>query len=509
MHILGTKKHLLALSAICGASGMALEVSAARLFAPHYGTSTLVWSSVIGVVLLSLSLGYYLGGTLVEKHKDIRVLLLCILGAGLFTLAIPVLANTILGLLTLDGSSRASLLNLSGGSLLATILLFGFPTMLLGIVSPFILSLLTTQSGHLGNTSGQLFAVSTLGGLAGTFLPNLLLIPLVGTTWAILGIGALLTLCGVWGIPTKKNKGYAVLAGVLLAITSTVRPASPNTVIAAAESPYQYIQIIEPAAGVRYMQFDSGFGFQSVYHTDTDPLQSIGTPEHEYTYYEFAASIPALLPEKDRYSVLCIGLAGGTLPHLLHTLYKDKVSITAVEIDSVATDLAKEYMGLRDIPLSIHHADGRPFLAHSSEKYDFIYVDAYQNELQIPWQLTTKEFWQLAEQRLTPNGILGMNIAALGSKKSSLVAAIANTQAQVFPFVYDAALEERRNASHLLLASNHELTTKEKSDNKTVTTILEDLIPKLNRFYPDSSLPILTDNHAPTEWIIARDLSKQ
>ncbi len=496
---------LLATSALCGASGMALEVSAARLFAPHYGTSTLVWSSVIGVVLLALSVGYYLGGKLAEQRTDLQFLQRIILGAGLFTLCIPLLSGPLLSLLSLPGASRASLLNLSGGSLAATILLFGFPTFLLGMVSPYIVNMLTKAYGHVGNVSGQLLAVSTIGGLLGTFLPNLLVIPLIGTSWTILSIGILLTFLGLPGIPRRKVPAALVLAALCVTAGSP-GPVQPTSVLAAAESTYQHIRIVEPAPGIRYMQFDSGFGFQSVYDQNLDLAHDTEAP---LTYYDYAASVLASIPRPNGrpYKVLCIGLAGGTLPRTLHAWYGESVDITAVEIDPVATALAKQYMGLNDIPLTIVHADGRTFAAHDTAQYDYIYVDAYQNELQIPWQLTTKEFWQILKNRLTPGGVVGMNIAALGQTHSELVESLARTQRAVFPFVYKAALEERRNASNVLLASNEALSVQ--PDNTLPprgTYTAQQLALKLTPAAPDTTKPILTDDKAPIEWIMARDL---
>ncbi|MBP9686264.1 MAG: fused MFS/spermidine synthase [Candidatus Doudnabacteria bacterium] len=484
---------------------MALEISAARLFAPHYGTSTLVWSSVIGVVLLALSVGYYIGGKLAEQRTDTQLLLRIILGAGLFTLCIPLLAQPLLQVLTLPGADRASLLNLSGGSLAATILLFGFPTFLLGIVSPYILSVLTRVNGHVGNISGQLLAVSTIGGLLGTFLPNLLLIPLIGTTWTILSIGIVLTLMGIGGL-TRTKMPATLLLIVLCTTLGSQAPHTTQAVLATRESTYQHIRIIEPAAGVRYMQFDSGFGFQSVYNT---LLNLKDDTDSSLTYYDYAASVLAGIPKPHGrpYNVLCIGLAGGTLPRTLHAWYGADVRMTAVEIDPVATDLAKEYMGLAELPLEIVHADGRTFATHNKEQYDYIYVDAYQNELQIPWQLTTKEFWSVLESRLAPNGIVGMNIAALGQTKSGLVNALARTQHAVFHFVSNATLEERRNASHLLIASNTAFTlpTTASLPPRGAYTMTQ-LSAKLEPVEVQTNLPVLTDDKAPIEWIMAKDL---
>lgn len=487
---------------VTGAAGLGLEISAARLFAPYFGSSTIVWSSIIGIVLLALSAGYFVGGKLAERDLSETLLLRIVLGSGLLTLCIPLFAPGFLSLLAAQLITQDIGLFLMGGSVLASLLLFGLPVFLLGCVSPYLLALLTKKLGHVGSTSGQLLAISTLGALLGTFLPTLVLIPSIGTRHTIVSLGGILVLTGLPALLNVKQKISLTALVACIVLSPSLISAGGITTIAKAESPYQYIAVTEHSSNVRYMQFDAGFGVQSVYDKN-----NISTG----FYYDYASILAALLhPTKDEPKrVLIIGLAGGTIPRQLHALFGDTLSMEAVEIDAVSTKLAKEYMGLANIPLTIHDADGRLFLNRTKDKYDFIYVDAYQNELQIPWTLTTKEFWQLVKSRLTDHGIAAMNIAALGATQSSLVVNITNTQSTVFPYVYEAPLENRRNASHVVLMSKNEIQFSSAFAAPALppefSSAAEYLSTALHKKSFDKSLKVLTDDKAPLEWLLIQD----
>jgi spermidine synthase len=251
------------------------------------------------------------------------------------------------------------------------------------------------------------------------------------------------------------------------------------------------------------MQFDAGFGVESIYDE-----RNLATG----LYYDYASVLPALQKptQENPLEILIIGLAGGTIPRQLHALYGNTVKIDTVEIDAQSTQLAFRYMGISQLPLTIFTQDGRPFLASSAKHYDFIYVDAYQNELQIPWPVTTKEFWQSVHAHLTPRGMAAMNVAALGSRHSSLVASIANTEAAVFPFVYRIELEQRRSASNLLVMGNAEVDFSPLANATTIPSALSAAaryLAETNARTPfDPHGVVLTDDKAPLEWLMASDV---
>ena len=483
-----------------GLVSLALEICAARLLAPYFGSSTIVWSSIIGVVLLALSAGYFVGGKLAEKILDEQILLRVLATSGIVVLLVPILAKPLLSALS-KGLAQNIYLFVTMGSILSSLLLFGLPVFLLGLVSPYLITLLNSKYGHLGNTAGQLFALSTLGSLAGTFLPTLIFIPWVGTNYTILGSGLLLILVALPGL--NKHKINVIASSTIVALTFGYMSTTSHSIsIVEAESLYQHIAITEPNPGQINMQFDAGFGIQSIYNKN-ELLTGL--------YYDYTLLLPALYDTSNSAAtkILCIGLAGGTIPRLLHHYYKSNVVIEAVEIDGVATKLAKQYMGLKDIPMQIHTQDGRQFLNSTQNTYDIIYVDAYQNELQIPWTLTTKEFWQLTKKHISPSGLVAMNIAAIGKVESDLVGAITNTASKVFLFVYDIPLTSQENSNHLILMSNThiniDMANAFVSKHPELAPLKTYMEKYMTRQTYNSNLPTLTDDHAPIDWLMARD----
>lgn len=501
MQIFNSKKYFLSVGFLAGMCSMGLELCASRLLAPHFGTSIIVWTNVIGVVLLALSLGYYLGGKLAERQVSERTLAWLLYTGGLLTLIIPLIAPFLLKSVFIHYGSPHIALTLLLGPLMASIVLFGLPVFIMGAISPYLLTLLTQKFGHIGSTSGQLFALSTIGGLLGTFLPTLLLIPWLGTNTTITLFGLLLGLISLPHMGTKKKVGQTVLVLIALTAAQALIPKN-NTDIASTETVYQRVAINSPRDGLRYLQLDSGFGVQSVY----DP-NSILTGY----YYEYTSLLPYLLDrdlQKKPAQVLIIGLAGGTIARQMHYFFGPQVSLHAIELDPGVTRMANTYMGLKDVPIHITHGDGRQKLAEDSSSYDVIIVDTYFNDLQIPWTMTTEEFWQVVRKHLNPGGIAAMNIAAIGASKSALVEAITNTQAHVFPYVYDAKLKEGKDSNHLVLLSLAEpniakhLGTLPPSE---IAPLGERIIRELTRVYPNTHLAALTDDHAPIEWLMAKD----
>ncbi len=500
MKITEKRWYWLLVGTISGLVSLSLEICASRLLAPHFGSSTIVWSSIIGVVLLALSAGYFVGGRLAEKILDEQVLLQVITTAGIVVLLVPSIAKYLLVVIS-TGLGVNIYWFVTAGSVLASALIFGLPIFLLGVVSPYLITLLASKYGHLGNTAGQLFALSTLGSLAGTFLPTLIFIPWIGANYTILGSGLLLLLVTVPGL-SKHRTGVIAFCIILVFGFRHIMIIHSSANIAEAESLYQQIRVTAPNQEQIIMQFDAGFGVQSIYNKNK-LLTNL--------YYDYATLLPALItsPNKTSTKILCIGLAGGTIPRLLHHYYQNSVTLEAVEIDALASKLARQYMGLGDVPVEVHTQDGRPFLNSTQNTYDIIYVDAYQNELQIPWTLTTKEFWDLAKKHTSPDGLVAMNIAAIGQIDSHLVSAITNTASKVFPFVYDAPLTQQKNSNHLIILSNNSININNTQTFVTSHPELESLKLSLEKSITQKtynpSLPVLTDDRAPIEWLMARD----
>lgn len=472
---------LLLIAFFIGFSITGLEISAARLLAPFFGTSVLIWTNIIGVVMTALAIGYYIGGRLSEVTTNLYVLLRIIFIAGLLSFATPFAVKFVSDLFQS---------NVAIGSLIVSIVLFGLPIMLLGISSPFLVKVASTQSEHIGFNSGKIFAVSTIGSIIGTFAPTFVFIPYLGTKNTIFIFSVALVAMGILGF-----KGYLskILLGVILVLLSvsvnkSLPVRSSDGVIDEYESIYQFIQVHEGRSDLRYITVDEGKGAQSIY----DPKRVIGT-----TYYDLIASVP-VIQQKPKIKVLIVGLAGGTIATKMKAEFGDRVELEAVEIDPTMTEVANKYFDLSAIKIKTFHADGRVFLSNTKSEYDLIVVDAYQNESHIPWTFTTKEFWNLVNDRLLPEGIVALNVNAR-NVASPLLRAISNTIASSFINAYIGKSGDF-GTNYLILASRDQIQFKDYSDFINYKFKWQKQF-SLNSIVYDSKEKILTDDKAPVEFL--------
>lgn len=422
-----------------GLAVMGIELSATRLIAPYFGASLFVWTNVIGVILGALSLGYYLGGKFSERFPDLKFLLNIILLAGILSAIIPFAAkpvalNFILEISKLPANSVIFL-----GSFFLVSVLFFLPIMLLGMASPFLIKIVSLGRQDIGNISGRIFAVSTLGSIVGAFLPALVFIPFIGTKFTILIFASVLVLLGLIRFSSYLVPVIVIVIVVLFGLTdSRLRP--EKGLIAEAESAYNYIQVIE-TDGTRYLTTNEGGWIQSIYRPDTF---FSGEP-----YLDIASLLPSLGDEKE---ILIIGLAAGTAARTMNFLYgKEKdFHIDGIEIDSKIIKLGKQFFELDSANLTVYNADGRLHAQFTDKLYDVIFVDAYSNQLYIPFHLVTKEFFALLSKQLKPGGIVAVNINA-SSENSKLLRSLGNTIASVFSKVYQIKANEKWN--YLIFAS--------------------------------------------------------
>jgi spermidine synthase len=404
---------------IAGTGSVATEIAASRLLAPYYGASTVVWANVIGLVLAALSLGYWLGGKLADRRPDARLLGLLVIGAALLTAAIPFVAQPLLDV-TARGVDQVN----SGavvGSFVAALALFAPPVTLLGMVSPFAIRLALGDPSQAGALAGRFFALSTVGSLAGVFLPALVTIPLAGTQRTFLGAAALLGLAGALVLPGRWLLVPAALAVLLVVPPGTVKAA--DGLLYEGESRYQYVQVVEHG-NARYLHLNEGVAVHSVWRRD-----------HVLTGGEWDMFLvaPSLLPAPAA-RVAILGNAGGTTARAFGK-YFPRARIDGVELDPKVTEAGRRFLGLGDNPrLVVHTADARPFLRTSDARYDLILVDAYRQPY-VPFYLATREFFRLVRDRLRPGGVVALNVAAVPGDHS-LARAVAGTMAWELPRVW-------------------------------------------------------------------------
>jgi len=378
-----------------GVGSLATEIAAARMLAPYYGASTVVWANVIGLVLASLSLGYWLGGRLADRRPEPRLLGLIVVGAALLIVAVTFLSRPILDLSVegLDQLSTGAVI----GSFFAVLLLFAPPVTLLGMVAPFAIRLSLDDVSDAGAVAGRLYALSTIGSLLGTFLSALVTIPLIGTQRTLLLSAAVIALPGSLLLGRRWLLAPAAIAAVLAVPPGAIKP--QTGLLHEDESLYQYIQVVE-RGDVRRLYLNEGIAVHSVWREDE--LLTGGV-------WDTFLVVPSLLgrpPER----VAILGNAGGTTARAMGRFYP-QTRIDGVELDGAVSDAGRRFFGLEDNPrLEVHTADARPFLRRADAEYDLIIVDAYRPPY-VPFYLATREFFALARDRLAPGGAIALNVA--------------------------------------------------------------------------------------------------
>ncbi len=492
---------LILLVFIAGACSLAVELSASRLLAPYFGTSLFVWANLIGLILLYLTIGYYVGGQVADRYPRPGVLYLLTTAAAFLIGVIPFIASPILSWsLTSFATYSVSVFY---GSLVSVILLFSIPMILLGCVSPFAIRLRIEQVGKSGHTAGQLYAISTAGSILGTFLPVLWLIPTIGTRYTFFVFAVSLLLMSVIGLIVTQRRGgrdvylpprqdalrpsvpppsppnspgrrvgalgprfivgrlrprridKSLLSILLLipmgmAIFSMHGPIKPpggsnggGVLVTERESAYNYIQVVRVGDELQLV-LNEGLGIHSIYN----PKQILTQGPWDYFMIAPYFNKPPFTQHQVR-RVCIIGLGAGTIPRELDAAY-GPIPIDGVEIDGAIVDLGRQYFHMDEPGLHVVVQDGRYYLQTTSQKYDIIGIDAYQQPY-VPFQLATLEFFQEVRAHLTPGGVAVIN-AGRTNKDFRLVEALAQTMHGVFPNVY--IIDTERFTNSLIIGTN-------------------------------------------------------
>jgi spermidine synthase len=422
---------LLLLVFISGMASLGVEFGASRLLAPYFGTSLYVWGVLIGLILIYLSAGYVIGGRLADRHPREEVLFQITAWAGLWIGVIPLVSYPIL-LASQQGFKELSV-GLVAGTLLAVVILFAAPVVLLGCVSPFAIRLLLRDVETGGNTAGRVYALSTAGSILGTFLPVFWFIPSYGTRPTLEGFGLVLVAVSVVGLwPWPRRRFYAAFAAaVILAwifLPSGIKPPQVGQLVYEKESAYGYIQVVRDGTKTELI-LNEGEAIHSIY--DTASLLTGGPWDYMVVADAFR---PAQATEQAPKDVAILGLAGGTSARQMTAAYGAGVQITGVEIDPDIVDVAHRYFHLDEPNVHPVVADARYWIDTTSSKYDVVIMDAYRQPY-IPFHLTTKEFFSEVRDHLRPDGVAVVN-AGRTATDYRLVDAIASTMAAVYTTVF-------------------------------------------------------------------------
>lgn len=433
-----------------GMSVMAVELGASRLLAPYFSSSQIVWTIIIGTIMIAMALGNIWGGRSADKDPNPDKLYRRLLIAAVWIAAIPLVGKYIIlgisGLLVLTVSNNFLVL----AAFIACMVIFVYPLFLLGTVTPSLVKYTVDSLDDSGSTVGTLGAFNTIGSILGTFLPTFVTIPAVGTAVTFLIFsGVLLVLGLIYFISKRSGKRICAAALVLFLLCSVFGHSGSfafweHDLAYEGESIYNYLQVKETDSRV-ILSTNVLFGVQSVKMKE-DGLTGM--------YYDYALAAPFLagIMQKDAKSdVLILGMGTGTFAAQCRNYFSGAVNIEGVEIDQKITDLAGTYF---DLPqeIGVTTYDGRAYLQAVDKTYDVIMVDAYQ-DITIPFQMSSKEFFSEVKAHLKPNGVMVVNMNMKSDGEESINAYLSDTIASVFDEVYTT--DVKNNTNRELFASDN------------------------------------------------------
>ena len=486
---------------VSGAVLMALEIAGSRVLAPHFGSSIFVWGSLISVVMAALSVGYYWGGWLSMREPSYAKLMLLLIIPGIVVFSLPFIYPAINEWIAMrDFGNRMN-------PLIACSALFLLPGVFMGTISPYVIRLAATQLHTVGSTAGTLYALSTCGSIFGTLLTAFYLIPVLGVSNIIHALGITLVCLSLLVVPLIRLQGVPLSRAVattlfIFGLTDMFwAPLAWTKTLLQKDTFYHRIRIEEDNEA-RYMYFDRTL--QSAMNLK-DPT-ALRLLYSRYTSLGFTF-------RPDAKKMLVIGLGGGSIPKKIQKEFPH-MEIDAVEIDPEVIKMAKDYFNIKENTLlRLHAQDGRLFMTRTRQQYDIILLDAYFTDA-MPFHLTTKEFFELAQKKLTPNGIIVANlISAVTGPSGKIARAFVRTQRQVFPQTYVFAARRADNVSLDTIQNVIVIATREKQklDIKEIVKragaidkgLFPDPIQDIAIAYFDKPLPedvpILTDDYAPTD----------
>jgi spermidine synthase len=478
---------------VVGMASLGAEIAAARLMSPYFGASTIVWANTIAVVLVSLSVGYWLGGRLGDEHPHLRGLCSMVAGAAILLALVPFAARPFLSVSVdaLDQISAGAFV----GSLVGVLALVAVPIVLLGACSPWAVRLATPDVDHSGRTAGRLYAISTAGSLVGTMSAALLLIPFVGTQRTFLVFALALGLVSVAGLGWRYLMVPAVVGAVIAVPVGTVKAKtdSGDRVIYETETRLQYARVVEEPDGTRKLELNEGVAEHSLYRPGSYLTGN---------YWDGLVALPFAGLAEPPSRVAILGNAAGTVARA-YGHYFPATRIDAVEIDPELAQIGRRYFDMRAPHLVVHNEDARPWLRDSEGGYDVIVLDAYRQPY-IPFYLATREFFELVRDRLAPGGVVVVNVGhPEGSNELEKV--IGRTMAEAFPVVLRDPIED---VNTIMLAGERgsagQLRTRAAELPPELETIARAAAGRLEPALDGGE--VYTDDRAPVEWLVDRSI---
>ncbi len=498
---------LLLLVFVGGMTSLGVELTASRLLDPFFGNSLIIWAVLIGMVLLYLTVGYYLGGKYADRKPYYSVLYQLTAWSAFLVGIVPFVARPVL-LWSMQGFAQYSA-GILAGSLLGVVALFAIPVTLMGFISPFAIRLSMEGEGveSSGNVAGGLYALSTVGSLAGTFLPVLVLIPNIGTRNTFLLFAFVLlavSLVGLFWELGRRAVLYLAMPVILVALAlfaggGIVKPVEFGELIHEQESMYNYIQVVQWGDEV-WLKLNEGQGVHSIYDPDSVLVGGI------WDYFLIAPYFnnpPFTAGEVD--SLALIGSAAGTVAKQYTAVY-GPIPIDGAEIDPEIIEVGRQYFDMTEPNFRAVAQDGRYFLANSTSTYDVIAIDAYRPPY-IPFHLTTREFFQQVREHLTDDGVVAINVGRTRTDWS-LVEVLASTLKAEFPNVYMVDLEQPgQDLINVLVVATKQPTSLENLEQNAslladpiLRAVADASIPRAQEFTTPTM--VFTDDKAPVEQVV-------
>jgi spermidine synthase len=481
---------------VVGSASLGSEIAAARLLAPYFGASTTVWANTIATVLVALSVGYWLGGRLADKHPLQRHMSAIVLVAAVGLAAVPFVARPFLDVAVgaLSDISAGAFL----GSLLGVLVLVAGPVLLLGTVAPYAIRLSLKEVATSGATAGRLYAISTAGSLVGTFTAALLLIPFAGTRRTFLIFAFALALVGALGMTRRRWLVVPLALAVLIAIPpGEIKPAADGEhVVYEADTEYQYARVLEEADGTRALELNEGLARHSLYRPG-----SYLTGD----YWDGFLVAPRTALDQPPARLAILGNAAGTTARAYGHYFPD-TRIDAVEIDGEVTEIGRRFFDMRAPHLRTFAEDARPYLRRTGERYDAIFVDAYRQPY-IPFYLATSEFFRLCRDRLNPGGVVVINVGH-PEGEDDLEKDLTRTLGTSFASVLRDPIEPTNTLliASAAPASARSLAVAEPSLPPDVRPLARAAATRIRP--PLSGGEVFTDDRAPVEWLIDASIVK-
>ena len=493
---------------ITGAVVLAVEVMAVRILAPFFGNTIFSFSSVVSIILAALSVGYWHGGRLADKHPDKNFFYFLVSGAGSTVIFAHFVSQFVLPFLS-------DFFSISLGPLVATCILFFIPSYFFGLLSPFVVKLRSLELAErgIGQVSGEVFFSSTLGSILGSLLSGFVLIPYVGISTSMYAMGVLVVLIGVAGKYTKKSIKrvniffYLVVIGALsiplLDVNEPEVLAGGGEVLFSKDGLYEKLMVVDTELSgqpARLLRQDRSFS--SGIQLPTGDLLFPYTLY--YKLYNFFHD-PATLTH-----ALVLGAGTGTVAKEISKEYRGAV-VDIVDIEPILFDLAHEYfMVPEDGNIREYVADGRQYLRTNEQQYELIFGDMYSSLYSLPFQVMTKEYCELLYGRLTNGGVyVGNYISSLDTLPPSLLGSIVATFSEVFDSVYIFAMEspEMSGPQNIVLVAtkgtnvpNLTKTALANANDRVVRSFLKYFIELEDIFPTLSPYDVFTDDLAPVEF---------